>query len=107
MRSLSCASCSQQCKCVVRLASMKPPRAHPRIQQLNLTLAEPSPTELPSAPKNELEAALAELILSVARACLSVFSSSISEYLNIRLLNSETRGRTDLSREHQRAAPPL
>jgi len=50
--------------------SMKPPRAHPRIQQLNLTLAEPSPTELPSAPKNELEAALAELILSVARACL-------------------------------------
>ena len=59
--------------------SMKPPRGCPQLQQLNLTLAEPSPTELPSAPKNELEAALAELILSVARACLDPQSGGSDE----------------------------
>jgi hypothetical protein len=49
---------------------MKQPPKHV-FQQLNLTLAEARPAELPSAQQTQLEAALAELFLSVARACLN------------------------------------
>jgi hypothetical protein len=49
---------------------MKPTRRHPPLQQLNLTL-DATPASLSGAPQTELESALAELFLSVARACLN------------------------------------
>lgn len=49
---------------------MKPPPKHSQLRQLNLMLADPRPAELPNISQTDLEAALAELFLSVARACL-------------------------------------
>jgi hypothetical protein len=52
---------------------MKRPQ-NPAVPQLNLPLLTQSPAQLPSHPSQELEMALAELLLNVARACMDTQS---------------------------------
>ena len=47
---------------------MKPATEHNPLQQLNLMLTVPTAADVPDGQQSELEAALAELLLTVARA---------------------------------------